>query len=56
MERLSNSPSQTYPANTVTGRICLGLPLKWDKDTQQQTIDIYIKTRIQVSKLCLYTQ
>ena len=38
---------QDYPANTVRGRICLGLRLDWDKDPGQvfskETSDIYIK-------------
>ena len=38
---------QDYPANTVRGRICLGLRLDWDQDPGQvfkkETSDIYIK-------------
>ena len=44
-----NNPGmlQDYPANTVRGRICLGLRLDWDQDPGQvfkkETSDIYIK-------------
>ena len=42
---------QDYPANTVRGRICLGLRLDWDKDPGQvfskETSDIYIKVGFQ---------
>jgi hypothetical protein len=36
---------QDYPANTVRGRICLGLRLDWDADRTKETSDIYIKPR-----------
>ena len=46
---------QDYPANTVRGRICLGLRLDWDKDPGQvfskETSDIYIKVGF-VKKSC----
>ena len=38
--------SQSYPANTVKGRICLGYRLDWDKDKSKGTSDIYIKPRL----------
>ena len=37
--------AQDYPANTVRGRVCLGLRLDWDRDTTKETSDIYIKPR-----------
>ena len=36
---------QDYPANTVRGRVCLGLRLDWDADTTKETSDIYVKQR-----------
>ena len=38
-----SSHAQDYPANTVRGRICMGLRLDWDKDGTKETSDIYIK-------------
>ena len=38
--------SESYPANTVKGRICLGYRLDWDKDKSKGTSDIYIKPRL----------
>ena len=39
----NQSHVQDYPANTVRGRICMGLRLDWDKDGTKETSDIYIK-------------
>ena len=39
----NQSHAQDYPANTVRGRICMGLRLDWDKDGTKETSDIYIK-------------
>ena len=42
---------QDYPANTVRGRLCLGLRLDWDRDSTKETSDVYIKPRMIVLAL-----
>ena len=32
--RLSVGGDPTYPANTVSGRLCLGLRLNWEDETR----------------------